>query len=429
MVKRVSFFAYGLVCYVVFLFTFLYAIAFVGGFAPTGLDGEATMPLALALAIDAGLLTLFAVQHSVMARRWFKDWWTTIVSPVLERSTYVLCASLALIVLFWQWQPLGGEVWSIDHPAARAALLALFGLGWLQVLVVTFLIDHFDLFGLRQVWLFLVGKPYTRAEFVTPAPYRVVRHPLYLGFLLAFWMTPTMTLAHLVFAVATTAYIVIAIQFEERDLMREHGQAYLDYRRRVPMLLPGLIRGAVRRREEAALAIVALVCSWPAWTAAQEHHASASRQGKQVSAFVAEVREATRRFQDSAVALAEGYVPQFGCVSGSHEGAMGVHFVNFPMVADAALDVARPELLVYEPLPDGRLRLVAADYLVLTSSWHASNQAPPELMGQLFHLFESPNRFGLPEFYTLHVWAWKENPQGTFANWNPNVSCDGYNPN
>jgi methanethiol S-methyltransferase len=239
MVTRVLFFAYGCAAYVIFLATFLYAIAFVGGLAvPTRLDGEPAMPLAPALAIDAGLLALFAVQHSVMARRWFKAWWTQFVPAALERSTYVLFASLALILLFWQWQPLGGVVWSVEHPVARAVLLSLFAFGWLQVLVTTFLIDHFDLFGLRQVWLHLLARPYTRAQFVTPAPYRYVRHPLYLGFLLAFWMTPLMTWAHLVFAAATTAYIVLAIQFEERDLVHEHGASYEQYRRQVPMLLP-----------------------------------------------------------------------------------------------------------------------------------------------------------------------------------------------
>ena len=239
MVSRVLFFAYGCLAYLIFLGTFLYAIAFVGGvFVPTRLDGEPAMPLATALAIDAGLLTIFAVQHSVMARRWFKEWWTQFVPQPIERSTYVLFASLALILLFWQWQPLGGVVWQVEDPIGRSVLLALFAWGWLQVLVTTFLIDHFDLFGLRQVWLHLLGRPYTRAHFVTPAPYRFVRHPLYLGFLLAFWMTPLMTLAHLVFAIATTAYIVLAIQFEERDLVHEHGAAYEQYRRRVPMLLP-----------------------------------------------------------------------------------------------------------------------------------------------------------------------------------------------
>lgn len=158
------------------------------------------------------------------------------------------------------------------------------------------------------------------------------------------------------------------------------------------------------------------------------HTAASAPDAKAVNALVDAVRDATRQFQDPSVALAEGYVPQFGCVTGSSEGVMGVHFVNGSLVGDGVLDVARPEILVYEPLPNGRYRLVAADYLVLKSAWDANNPAPPELMGQLFHFFESPNRFGLPEFYTLHVWAWKENPQGTFANWNPNVSCDAYNP-
>jgi hypothetical protein len=158
------------------------------------------------------------------------------------------------------------------------------------------------------------------------------------------------------------------------------------------------------------------------------HHASGPEDKARSNALVKVVREATRRFQDANVALAEGYVPQFGCVTGSSEGVMGVHFVNGSLVADGVLDAAHPELLVYEPLPNNGYRLVAADYLVLSSQWNANNAAPPQLMGQLFHLFESPNRFGLPEFYTLHVWAWRDNPQGTFANWNPNVSCDGYNP-
>ena len=191
-----------------------------------------------ALAIDCALLTVFAVQHSVMARRWFKEWWTQIVPWTIERSTYVLSASLALLLLFWQWRPIGIQVWSVENASARIVLWTLFAAGWGTVLVVTFLINHFDLFGLRQVWLPLVGKPYTRIPFRTPLPYRFVRHPLYFGFLLAFWMTPTMTLAHLVFALATTAYIVLAIQFEERDLVAEHGAAYEEYRRTVPMLLP-----------------------------------------------------------------------------------------------------------------------------------------------------------------------------------------------
>ena len=240
MIKRLIFFAYGSVSYLIFLFTFLYAIAFVGGFAvPRQLDGTSVSPLPAAIAIDCALLTLFAVQHSVMARRWFKERWTQIVPWTIERSTFVLFASLALILLFWQWRPIGMTIWSVENPFIRAVLWSQFATGWLTVLVVTFLINHFDLFGLRQVWLPLVGKPYTPVGFRMPVPYRYVRHPLYFGFLLAFWMTPTMTLAHLVFALATTAYIVLAIQFEERDLVAEHGATYEAYRRRVPMLLPG----------------------------------------------------------------------------------------------------------------------------------------------------------------------------------------------
>jgi protein-S-isoprenylcysteine O-methyltransferase Ste14 len=239
MLKRTAFFAYGLTCYAIFFGTFLYAIGFIGGFAvPTTLDGPRTRPLVQAIAVNAGLLALFAVQHSVMARRWFKERWTRIVPPALERSTYVLLSSLALILLFWLWQPLGGVVWSVDDPVGRTVLQSLFAFGFGLVLVSTFLINHFDLFGLRQVWLYLRGKPYTQLHFGTPGPYRLVRHPLYVGWFFAFWMTPVMTLAHLLFAVATTAYILIAIRFEERDLVREFGSSYEDYRQRVPMLIP-----------------------------------------------------------------------------------------------------------------------------------------------------------------------------------------------
>jgi len=184
------------------------------------------------------LLALFAVQHSVMARKWFKDWWTRMVPKTIERSTYVLFSSLALILLFWQWRPLGAVIWSVEDPAVTFVLRALFAFGWGLVLVSTFLINHFDLFGLRQVWLYLVGRSVKTVRFATPGPYRLVRHPLYVGWLFAFWMTPVMTLAHLLFSIATTAYILLAIQFEERDLVREHGEAYEAYRRSVPMLVP-----------------------------------------------------------------------------------------------------------------------------------------------------------------------------------------------
>ena len=248
MPKRLLCFAYALAAYLIFLVTFLYAIAFVGGFiVPRQLDGPLEGSLLESLATDCGLLTVFAVQHSVMARRWFKERWTRIVPWSIERATYVLCASLALLLLFWQWRPLGMPIWTIDNDVARFILWALFAAGWGTVLVVTFLINHFDLFGLRQAWLPLLGRPYAPVSFRTPLPYRFVRHPLYFGFLLAFWMTPTMTLAHLVFAIATTAYIVLAIQFEERDLLAEHGAAYAEYRKKVPMLLPAL--RAMRRSQ------------------------------------------------------------------------------------------------------------------------------------------------------------------------------------
>lgn len=239
MFKRILFFAYGVISYLIFFGTFLYAIGFIGNFGvPRTLDGSAGGSFGLNLLIDAGLLTLFAVQHSIMARKWFKDWWTRIVPPPVERSTYVLFSSLALILLFWLWQPLGGVVWSVENPAGVFALRALFAFGWLLVLVSTFLINHFDLFGLRQVWLYLLGRPYKALPFGTPALYRIVRHPLYVGWFFAFWMTPLMTFAHLLFAVATTLYILLAIQFEERDLVREHGEDYEAYRRAVPMIVP-----------------------------------------------------------------------------------------------------------------------------------------------------------------------------------------------
>ena len=255
MLKRTTFFAYGVICYLVFLGTFLYAIGFIGNLGtPTALDDERTGSVAYALAVNTALLGLFAVQHSVMARKWFKQRWTRIVPKPIERSTYVLFSSLALILLFWQWQPLGGTVWSVDSRGAAAALRVMFAFGWILVLVATFLIDHFDLFGLRQVSLYLVGRPYTARPFATPGPYRLIRHPLYAGWFLAFWMTPTMTAAHLMFAIATSTYILLAIQFEEHDLVREFGHAYQEYRRRVPMLVP--FTGTGRRadvREEAAV--------------------------------------------------------------------------------------------------------------------------------------------------------------------------------
>ena len=236
--QRVLIFVYGVVAYALFFATFLYAIGFVGNlFVPKAIDSAPQVPFIQALLVNLGLLGLFAVQHSVMARRSFKRWVTRIIPQSAERSTFVVASSLALIALFVFWQPMGGVIWSIENPQAQILLHVAFAFGWLLVLVSTFLINHFDLFGLRQVWLNLHKKPYTELKFGTPVLYRLVRHPLYLGFILGFWATPVMTVAHLVFALATTAYILIAIQLEERDLISSHPE-YAEYRRRVPMIIP-----------------------------------------------------------------------------------------------------------------------------------------------------------------------------------------------
>jgi protein-S-isoprenylcysteine O-methyltransferase Ste14 len=250
--NRVIAFVYGVVAYAIFFVTFLYAAGFVGNVVvPKSLDGTPAGPLGTSLLVDLGLLALFAVQHSVMARPAFKRMWTRIVPQPVERSTYVLASSLALILLFWLWRPLGGVVWDVEHPVGRAVLHGGFVFGWLLVLLSTFLINHFDLFGLRQVWLHLRGRPYEPLPFRTPGPYRIVRHPLYVGWLFAFWSTPTMTVTHLLFAVMTTAYILVAIRFEERDLVAAHPE-YARYRERVPMLIPTPARNASRSAEAEA---------------------------------------------------------------------------------------------------------------------------------------------------------------------------------
>jgi methanethiol S-methyltransferase len=246
--KRSVIFFYGVLCYGVFFATFLYAIGFVSGLVvPRTLDSPPAGPVGTSLVIDLCLLTLFAIQHRGMARQPFKRWFTRFIPEAAERSTYVLAASLALIVMFVFWRPLGGVVWDVASPAGSWVLYALAAFGWLTVLATTFIIDHFDLFGLKQVWLQLVGRTHQPVGFRSPGPYRLVRHPLYVGFLFAFWATPHMTAAHLLFAVATTGYILVAIQLEERDLIQMLGVEYREYRLRVPMIVPFTRARLVRR--------------------------------------------------------------------------------------------------------------------------------------------------------------------------------------
>jgi protein-S-isoprenylcysteine O-methyltransferase Ste14 len=238
MKKAISLF-YGIVCYLIFFGSFLYAIGFVGNLVvPKTIDSQPEVSLLTALLVDASLLLLFALQHSIMARPAFKRWWTRIIPEHLERSTYVVLASLCLILMMWQWQPVGGIIWSVENETIKNMLMASFLSGWLIVLASTFLINHFDLFGLRQVWLYFIGKPYTQLPFRIPFLYRFVRHPLYLGFMIAFWSAPVMTTAHCLFAVLTTGYILTAIQLEEKDLVGVFGDKYRAYRKWVPMIIP-----------------------------------------------------------------------------------------------------------------------------------------------------------------------------------------------
>jgi protein-S-isoprenylcysteine O-methyltransferase Ste14 len=239
---RIFTFLYGAASYAVFLATFLYAIGFIGNFAVRkSMDSQVNGPWRTALLIDLGLLSLFALQHSVMARPAFKRILTQVVPASAERSTYVLASSLALVLLFWQWRPLGGILWNVQSEPGIAFLYAGYSFGWALVLLATVVINHFDLFGMRQVWRELLRKPQSDLKFATPLLYRIVRHPLYVGWIVVFWSTPTMTVTHLVFALVTTVYIIVAIQLEERDLMAKHPE-YAAYRRQVPMIVPGIPR-------------------------------------------------------------------------------------------------------------------------------------------------------------------------------------------
>jgi protein-S-isoprenylcysteine O-methyltransferase Ste14 len=239
---RILVVSYGVASYLVFLVSFCYAVVFVGGIVVPrtvdhGIDGAS---LGVALVINTLLLGLFAVQHSVMARPAFKRWWVRFVPPVIERSTYVLLASLVLLLLYWQWRTMPAVIWQVDQPAAQVLLWTLFAAGWATVLAATFMINHFELFGLRQVFTAWRGEAPGQTGFKATLLYRLVRHPLMLGFLVAFWATPVMTAGHLLFAIGTTGYILIAIQLEERDLTAELGDRYRAYRNSVPMLVPGV---------------------------------------------------------------------------------------------------------------------------------------------------------------------------------------------
>ena len=245
--SRIGIFAYGIFSYLIFLGVFLYGLGFIGGFlTPTSLDGVPTASLGHALTVDLSLLAAFALQHSGMARPAFKLWWKRFVPEAAERSTYVLVSSLALVALYLFWQPIGGVVWSVPDGLARSSVIGLYLIGWLLLLYTTFLIDHFDLFGLKQVSRRLFNKNYRAPVFRTPSLYKVVRHPLYIGWLTIFWAAPTMTVAHLIFALGTTAYILIAIRWEERDLVSAFGNVYVDYRARTPMLIPRLWSKSVK---------------------------------------------------------------------------------------------------------------------------------------------------------------------------------------
>jgi protein-S-isoprenylcysteine O-methyltransferase Ste14 len=239
MMKRFAVLLYGVVSYAIAFASLLYFIGFTGNlFVPKGVEGDLGIPFWQAILINVLLIVLFSVQHSVMARPWFKQWWTKFIPNPIERSTFLLFTVMALVPLFYFWQPLGGTVWAIENSFVSGAMMALFALGWVILFISTFLINHFDLFGLRQVWLYFRGEPYTHLKFGTPFFYKWVRHPLYFGFILAFWSTPVMTVSRFALAALFTLYILRAILWEEKDLVAHFGETYRRYAEKVPMILP-----------------------------------------------------------------------------------------------------------------------------------------------------------------------------------------------
>lgn len=253
--SRYLIFAYGVASYLIFLGVFVYAIAFLGNlYIPNSIDADPASPVWQAVIINLALLGGFAVQHSLMARPAFKRWWTRMIPPPAERSTYVLFSNFAMIALFALWQPIGGVIWDVSSQPTRSIILAVYFIGWAILFYATCLLNHFELFGLRQIWHHLRGDPMPTARFREPGMYKHVRHPIYVGWLIIFWATPTMTIAHLLFAVMTSAYILIAVQLEERDLVDELGEDYRAYQRRVPMIIPFLKLGRKAPKAEATKA-------------------------------------------------------------------------------------------------------------------------------------------------------------------------------
>lgn len=241
--SRLFFLIFGGISYLIFFATFMYTIGFVTNlFVPKAIDGNPELPLMNALINNLALLGIFALQHSGMARQGFKKWWTQVVPEPIERSTYVLFSSLALMLLIWKWQPMGGIVWSVGSPFISGLLVAISLLGFTLILASSFMVNHFDLFGLRQVWFYFRNKPYEPLKFTTAYLYKHVRHPLYLGFIIGSWAAPVMTVTHLIFAIMITGYVLLGIYLEEKDLVAYHGKTYINYKKRIPMLIPSFWR-------------------------------------------------------------------------------------------------------------------------------------------------------------------------------------------